>query len=60
MDPNAALRGLESESGPDTAQAREYAEALYAWLAGGGFEPNWIGYPVGTSRYRRIMGRGKK
>ena len=40
MDPNACLSDLlEAIADDDEERARELAEGLLSWLAGGGFEP---------------------
>ena len=65
MDPNATLKAIdEFLAAHRTGEyVDELCEALYDWLAAGGFQPDWSKHSLGTSYYecRKVaIQRGKR
>lgn len=59
MDPNANLREQEAlieAKQTRSARMRELREALWGWLRGHGFEPEWHKCPKAAKHYRSYGG----
>lgn len=62
MDPDANLREQEdllnqrTRDAHDRARLKELREALWGWLHGHGFEPQWHKCPTAAKHYRSYGG----
>lgn len=64
MDPNANLAEqsqlLDASSNDDRRRRAELRRALQAWIAGGGFAPDWSKYPEAARAYRAWVRQSAK
>lgn len=67
MDPNANLKEqaeLIADGLPDAMSDRrrlsELRRALFDWITGGGFEPDWRAYPAASKAYRVWLRQSRK
>lgn len=64
MDPNANLKEqaelLNATSNYDKRRRSELRQALQAWIANGGFAPDWSAYPEATKAYKQWVRDSRK
>lgn len=74
MDPNANLAEQERillarvrlyvnsriHSRAEAGRLTDLRRALFAWLHAGGFQPNWIAYPLAAKHYRLMRASLKR